>query len=207
VPTGCDPSPRERSAPSALRSALVTPLLALVAATTGGCQSSPGPPTAHVASLREIGRISNPLGASGRDGGFSVPFGGRSVWIFGDTFFAKAAADGYQWRASTWSWTDDTDAPDGLQPWNHGLGADGKPAQLIPHTAAEQAFDDAHNGNPCPAGTDCGARQTAWPEAVVPDAERGALAFYFKENTTQAGPFSFTGAGRAGYFLIQKDIT
>jgi hypothetical protein len=135
-------------------------------------------------SLREIGLIPNPPGASGRDVGCSIAFGGHSVWLFGDTFFANASADGYHWRASTWSYTDDNDASDGLDNWTHGLGSDGEPAQLLPHTAAEQAFDDAHNGNPCTAGSDCGARETAWVGSATVDPTTGtAWVFYQKENT------------------------
>lgn len=67
-------------------------------------------------------------------------------------------------------------------------GADGKPLVLLPHTADEQAFDDAHNGTPCPVGSDCGARHTAWPaSAVVNPATGQALVFYQKENTEPGG--------------------
>ncbi len=118
------------------------------------------------------------------------------MWIFGDTFFAEAAADGYHWRSSTWSFTDDLDASDGLTGWTHGLGADGQPQQLLPHTAAEQAFDDAHNGSPCPAQSDCGARDTPWPAALVADPQTGgALVFYSKELTQPTGAYSFSSEG------------
>ena len=159
-----------------------------------GCASAP-PPATGVSAPREVGVIPNPPGAAGRDGGYSVRFGGHSVFIFGDTFFAQPAADGYQWRASTWSYSDDNDASDGLQAWTHALGSDGKPRQLIPHTADEQAFDDAHNGNPCPAGSDCGARHTAWPGPAVVDAGGSAYIFYSREDTMPTGAFAFTGVG------------
>lgn len=146
--------------------------------------------------LRKIGLIPNPPGAGGRDVGFSARFGGHSVWIFGDTFFAEASADGYHWRASTWSYTDDTDASDGLTGWVHGLGRDGKPAALLPHTAAEQAFNGAHNGSPCPARSACGARRTPWPGALVADPLRGgALVFYSREAAEPTGEFSFRSEG------------
>jgi hypothetical protein len=169
--------------------------LAVVCLIASACDSRGSTPTAHVASVREIGIVPDPPGSSNRDGGFSAAFAGHSVWVFGDTFFAQPAADGYQWRASTWSWTDDSDASNGLDSWQHGLGGDGKPLQLIPHTPDEQAFDDAHNGTPCPAGTDCGARHTAWAGPVVVDPNRGALVFYSKEHTEPSGAFAFTGAG------------
>lgn len=159
------------------------------------CQTRGSTPTAHVAAAREVGVIPNPPGASGRDVGLSFEWNGRSVWVFGDTFFAQPAADGYQWRASSWSWTADTDASGGLGNWQHALGADGKPLQLIPHTPDEQAFDDAHNGSPCPAGSDCGARHTAWPATPLPDPDRGAIVFYSREETEPTGSFSFRGTG------------
>src|SRR5262245_15262307 len=137
------------------------------------------PPSVLVASVRDIGFIPDAPGTTGRDVGFSVPFMGRAVWVFGDTFFADAAADGYHWRASTWSATTDSDPRDGLSGWAHALGADGKPLALLPHTAAEQAYNDAHNGATCPARADCGARRTVWPAAVVADPARSrVLVFY-----------------------------
>src|SRR5262249_8120705 len=113
-----------------------------------------------------------------------------------DTFFAEPAADGYQWRASTWSFTDDADASDGLDGFTHGVGADQKPLQLLPHTADEQTFDDAHNGNPCLAGSDCGARHTVWPGAVAVDpAGGGAFIFDSKEETRPTSSFDFHATG------------
>lgn len=146
-------------------------------------------------SVREVGLIPNPPGAGGRDGGYSVAWAGQSVWIFGDTFFAEPAADGYQWRASTWSYTADTDASDGLSDWTHALGVDGKPLPLLPHTAAEQAFNDAHNGTPCPAGSHCGARHTAWPGTAVVVNPHTVLIFYQKMETEPAGAYAFTSVG------------
>jgi hypothetical protein len=171
-------------------------LLGLLAA---GCSAKPGLSLVSndvIASLRDVGTVPNPPGATGRDVGYSARFGGHSVWIFGDTFFAGASADGYHWRAGTWSFTDDLDAGDGLSGFSHALGADGKPRALLPHTPDEQAFDDAHNGTPCPAGTDCGARHTVWPGAFVVDPASGsALVFYTKEEIRPTGTYDFHAAG------------
>lgn len=167
----------------------------LLAAVTCDAPRAAPPPSAGVAFLREVGLIPNPPGCSGRDVGFSARLGGHSAWIFGDTFFPQPAADGYTWRSSTWSYTDDSDASDGLSGWTHGLGADGKPLALLPHTAAEQAFDDAHDGDPCPAGSDCGARHTPWPAAFVVDPSSGqGLVFYQDEQTGPTLP-SFVSVG------------
>ena len=170
--------------------------LVLLPAAVAIAACGPPAPSPLIASLREVGSVPNPPGAGGRDVGCSLRFGGHSVWVFGDTFFADAAADGYHWRASTWSYTDDADGSDGLSGWSHALGADGKPRALLPHTPDEQAFDDAHNGDPCPAGGDCGARHTAWPgSAVVDPSTGGALVFYSEEDTEPSGAFSFHSTG------------
>ncbi len=169
------------------------PWLCVVSCCSGACATRISD---RIASVREVGTIPPPPGTSGRDVGFSVSFEGHSVWIFGDTFFPEPAADGYHWRASTWSWTDDRDASDGLSGWQHGLAADGKPLALLPHTANEQAFDDAHNGTPCPAGSDCGARHTPWPQAIVADSARHRLLlFYLAEETEPTSPFAFHSTG------------
>jgi hypothetical protein len=97
------------------------------------------------------------------------------MWLFGDTFFMQPAADGLTWRSSSWSWTDQTDASGGLAEFTHALDPQGKPLQAIPNTADEQAFNVAHSGNPCPAGSSCGVRHTPWPAgAFVVDPETGA---------------------------------
>jgi hypothetical protein len=181
------------------RAPLIAATLALLGCTSG---AGVGP-----LSLREVGVIPDPPGTSGRDVGFSVLFGGRSVWVFGDTFFADAAADGYHWRASTWSWTSDTDARDGLGGFTHALGADGKPRALLPHTAAEQAFDDAHNGTPCPAARGCGARHTVWPQAFVVDPSTGgALVFYSLVDTEPTGAYAFHAAGTSIATWASPDV-
>ena len=86
--------------------------LALLVSGYSGCKSDHGLISRGL-SLREVGIIPDRPGAGGRDAGCSIGWGGHSVWIFGDTFFADAARDGYHWRASTWSWTDDLEASDG----------------------------------------------------------------------------------------------
>jgi hypothetical protein len=153
-------------------------------------------PNGLIATMGEAGVIPNPPGAGGRDVGFSAQFGGHSVWIFGDTFFSDAAADGYHWRSSTWSLTDASAGATGLSGWVHALGADGKPRQLVPHTPEEQAFNDSHNGNPCPAGGGCGERHTTFPGAFVVDPNSGsALVFYTKENTQPTNAYAFQAQG------------
>jgi hypothetical protein len=127
----------------------------------------------------------------------SAQFSGHSVWLFGDTFFSPPAQDGYSWRSSTWSWTDDQDASAGLSGWVHALDAQGKPIQALPHTPDEQAFDDAHNGNPCPAGNGCGERHTPWPQGgfVVDPGSGSAWVFYNPMETEPTGAFAFTSLG------------
>jgi hypothetical protein len=166
-----------------------------LASAVGACNRA-APPSALVASVREVGTIPNPPGASGRDLGLSILFGGHSVWVFGDTFLGETAADGYRWRSSTWSWTDDLNAADGLDGWIHALGPDRKPLQLLRHSVRERSFNDAHNGSPCPAGSNCGARHTPWPAALALDPVSGhAFVFYTNEETEPTSAFAFHSTG------------
>lgn len=190
------PTRRRSTAPIGSLSGLLAVTAALVA-----CGSKPNiqPPT-----IREIGLIPNAPNTSGRDVGFSARIHGHDAWIFGDTFFAQPDANGYQWRSSTWAYTDDTDAGDGLDGWTQALGADGKPLQLLPHTTDEQAFNDAHNGNPCQAGSDCGARHTPWPGSMVVDPRSGdRLIFYELEYTELGSSFHAVGSSIA----VWSDVT
>ncbi|NUP11260.1 MAG: DUF4185 domain-containing protein [Polyangiaceae bacterium] len=131
-----------------------------------------------VASVNDIGTVPNPPTASARDVGFSVRMGDRSVWVFGDTLFSEPAADGFQWRSSTWSWTE----VGRLGPFTDALGSDGKSLQLLPHTADELAFNVEHRSEP--------RRHTPWPQALVSNGER-AVVFYTNMVTGPDGPWDF----------------
>ncbi len=141
-------------------------------------------------SVTDVGTVPNPPTCTARDVGFSVVLGGRSVWVFGDTLFTEPAADGFQWRSSTWSST----ALGALGPFEHALGDDKKPLQLLPHTAEETAFNLAHRDEP--------RRLTPWPQALVSDGSR-AIVFYVNMITGPDGMWDFES--RSGSVAIWTD--
>jgi hypothetical protein len=53
--------------------------LAVFTVLVPGCSSAPS--VLAVSSVRELGLVPNPPGASGRDSGMSARFGGHSVWL------------------------------------------------------------------------------------------------------------------------------
>lgn len=131
-----------------------------------------------MAVLEDLGTAPNPAGVTARDVGMSALLGGRSIWVFGDTLFPEPAADGFQWRSSTWSWT----TSGSELRFTHALGEDGKPRQLLPHQPEELAYNLAHRAEP--------RRLTPWPQAVV---ARGAQAvlYYVNMRTGPGGAFDF----------------
>lgn len=146
----------------------------LAAALCGACGAVESP----IASWEDAGTVPNPPGVTARDVGVSIMLAGRSVWVFGDTLFPEPAADGFQWRSGSWSST----APGLVLSFTHALGADGKSAQLLPHSDAELAFNQAHRAEP--------RRLTPWSQAVVSDGQ-GAVVFYVNMRTGPGGAFDF----------------
>lgn len=162
-----------------------------------GCSDEPD--GAHrIKSIQEIGALEFPWVVATRDGGFSAQFKGRSVWVFGDTAL-KDCGLGPAWRSSTWSAVDDADASDGIGPFEDTLARDGCPAEFLPFTEAEQAFNDEHFVDcgacapDCP--DDCGARFALWPGPIVvrPDTDE-ALILYTKISA-RPGPWNFESLG------------
>ena len=175
-----------------MRAVLALAFALAVAGCGGAPPSSSG--ALRVAGARELGPIAFLPVIRGRDGGYSARFGGRSAWVFGDTILGAAAEDGATWRSSTASWTVDSDAADGIGPFEQRVDARGVPLQFVPYTAEENAFDAAHSGSPCPAGGDCGARWALWPGPVVDDGTGHALVFYQKVSA-RPGAFNFRTVG------------
>ncbi|MBI5502196.1 MAG: DUF4185 domain-containing protein [Deltaproteobacteria bacterium] len=163
--------------------------LALAAGACGGLGSAP------VLAVRAVGTVPNIPPSTGRDVGFSAMLDGRSVWVFGDTLFVEPAADGLRWRSSSWSWTTDADSSDGVGPFEHAMGSDDRPLQLLPHTAEELAWNLAHEGEGCTAGDLCGSRLTPWPQAVVSAPDGGSALVFYADMETGMG----TGDGEGGW--------
>lgn len=126
-----------------------------------------------VAAARELGPVVLPVPIGGCDLGFSTEFGGRSVWVFGDTFTRAGQPEG-AWRAVTnsWAWTEL--APiGGPRRLRFAVAEDGAPRALIPLLTDEVAPSPASDlAAPTP-------RFAIWPEAIVglPGADDRLIAY------------------------------
>lgn len=129
----------------------------------------------------------------GRDGGYSAPVGGRSVWVFGDTILSVPGADGDSWSDNTLSSTDDLDASDGVSLPSDVVDGTGAPVEFMPLTAQEAAYNRAHRGPGCQ--DPCGAEFVLWPGPVVPDPASGRTLFFFAEVWRVVGDPSFRVVG------------
>jgi hypothetical protein len=142
----------------------------------------------------DLGVIGNNLKILGRDGGYSGVLDGYSVWVYGDTFLANPNAQGQTLISDSWAFTTDVNAADGITGFQEREDSAGAPAMLISYTAAEQAFNAAHEGNPCQQQP-CGARWALWPGAVVADAARSRALVFYQLVMAQPGDFNFAALG------------
>lgn len=179
---------------------LILPVVCLSVDAVSGCSLSPssapsGPaPDVLVTQVTDLGRIPTNPDILGRDGGYSALFQGFSVWLYGDTFIAKADAQNRTLLSDSWSFTSDLNAQSGLSGFQERLDSAGAPTMILPETAAEQAFNQVHNVNNCQAQP-CGARWALWPGAIVVNpADNSALIFYMVV-FAQPGAFNFQGIG------------
>jgi hypothetical protein len=81
-----------------------------VLVTLGSCRKNDEPPTStinpdtivvRIESAKTLGPLSMPASMYGRDGGQSALIGGKSKWIFGDSFFDRYSEDGINYRTNT----------------------------------------------------------------------------------------------------------
>ena len=150
------------------------------AATPPPGELTPDPPLAP--QVTRVGVIADPAGANfGRDGCASGPLGGKILYTFGDTLFFKTAVDGKSARSNTAAYAELSNPTVLTEP----LDANGLPAQFIPFTTEEQAYNDATG-----KGDD---RYIIWPGKIVPrpDGQTG-IAFF---NFFRAHPDHWEGIG------------
>ena len=141
----------------------------------------------------DLGILPNPRVISGRDGGYSGVFAGRSVWPYGDTSFQRTSGEGHM-ASNTWAFSDDVDASDGIR-FTFPVDQAGDPALFLTYTPAEHDYNVAHAGERCRAEP-CQARWALWPLTIVPDPARArALIFYTKMHALP-GEFNFRCEGR-----------
>ena len=179
-----------------LRGLLILLLVAFFAGSPS-CGSNSGPsPNATVVKATDLGTIPTNPDILGRDGASSTFFQGYSVWLYGDTFLAKPNAEDRTLISDSWSYTADLNAADGITGFRERLDSEGAPAMILTETPTEEAFNQAHNGNPC-RQQPCGARWALWPSSIVTDpATNHALVFYMVVYA-QPGSFNFQGLGES----------
>ncbi|MDD5224313.1 MAG: DUF4185 domain-containing protein [bacterium] len=157
------------------------------------CGSTPRPPAGEVASTREIGPVKFQDAIRGRDGGFSARFGGKSVWVFGDTALESAAADGATWRSSTWCRSTDSDPSDGIDCRDEPLDANNAPYEFLPFTNEEFNYNQAHFRTDIPEADQ--SRWALWPGPVVVDPDSGKALVFYSKVFARPGAWNFEMVG------------
>lgn len=67
---------------------------------------------------------------------------------------------------------------------------------ILPESAAEQAFNAAHSGNPCPQQP-CGARWALWPSTIVADTIANRALIFYMVVSAKPGSFNFQAVGNS----------
>ncbi|CAN5515195.1 hypothetical protein BH09MYX1_BH09MYX1_41940 [soil metagenome] len=115
-----------------------------------------------------VGPVLDPNGSKfGRDGASSGALGGKILYTFGDTLFFTKSVDGQSARSNTAAYAELSQPTVLSEP----LDANGLPAQLIPFTAEEQAYNDKTQ-----KGDD---RWVIWPGRVVQRPGGATAIVYF----------------------------
>ncbi|MGP8253371.1 MAG: DUF4185 domain-containing protein [Terracidiphilus sp.] len=169
---------------------------------TGACAppalvlSSNGPPGLTVVQATDLGAIPTNPEILGRDGGYSALFDGNSVWLYGDTFLTKPNAQDFTLISDSWSYTTDLNAQGGITGFKEPTDQSGAPKMILPETAAEQAFNNAHNANNCRAQP-CGARWALWPMSITVDPAANQALIFYQVVSALPGNFNFQGIGES----------
>jgi hypothetical protein len=153
-------------------------------------------PAAEVVSIRDSGPLQFDKVIRARDGGYSSRFKDRSVWLFGDTVLTEPGHDGNNWLSSSWCWTKDFDAHDGIENLIEPIDETGVPDEFLPFTDEELAYNKVHFRQDMPARER--SRYALWPGPVIVDPNRNsALVFYAKLKAGGKGPFDFNVLGNS----------
>lgn len=182
--------------------AALSPIALAFAIGGAGCgsvtyhQPSSADPGISIVQVTDLGAISTNPDIEGRDGGYSALFQGNSVWLYGDTFLAKPNAEDFTLISDSWSYTTDLNAQTGLSGFKERTDSAGAPVMILPETAAEQAFNQAHNVNNCKAQP-CGARWALWPASIVVDPVQNRALIFYGVVSAQPGNFNFQGSGQS----------
>jgi len=127
---------------------------ALISLAMFGCSLYPGgtsgpPPGLSVVQATDLGTFGTNPKIVGRDGGYSGVFAGNVVWLYSDTFLTNPNAQGQTLISDSWAFTTDFNATDGLTGFQEREDSVGAPTMILTLTSAEQAFNTAHQRNPC----------------------------------------------------------
>ena len=142
-------------------------------ATAAGAQTH----TLTVTSTQALPAVHQNPHVVARDNGQSAGYNGRSVWIFDDTILQNP--DGF--LSNSGATTTDLDASDGIDLLSDNPFTDsqGVPSEIIPLSAAEQAFQQTHAA-PCATGDEyCGTVYGFWPGPVVADPAHHRILFTY----------------------------
>lgn len=142
----------------------------------------------------DLGTLETTPKILGRDGGYSGMFQGQAVWLYGDTFLASPNERNRTLISDSWSFTSDLNAQDGITGFQERLDSVGAPSMILPETLREQAFNDAHNGNPCQVQP-CGARFALWPSSIIADPAGSPALIFYMLVSAMPGNFNFQGLG------------
>jgi hypothetical protein len=124
-----------------------------------------------VATYAYLGAVSAPATVATRDGGATALIGGNEVWMFGDTLITSPPAPlPPSYIPGVLTNTIALAAPGDPLTTHEPLDANGVPAQAVPFTTAELAY----NASPTAGASN---RYALWPMSVIPDGSGGGLIF------------------------------
>jgi hypothetical protein len=110
--------------------------------------------------ITDLGPVHQNARVAGRDNGQSTGYGGQSVWIFDDTTLKNP----FGFLSNSAAVTSDLTAGNGID-----LQPGTVPAELIPRTGAEKAYEKAHPG----------VVFGFWPGPVIADPDRHRVLFTY----------------------------
>ena len=136
-----------------------------------------------VVSTDAMGTVTqNPI-IAGRDGSWSAVVDGVSMWAFSDTKYYSNSPKGDTLISNSRAWTTSLDASNGIDLTGDYLDSNGDPAQSIPLTADELAFNAAHAAikTGCTTATDplCGEQYAIWSRSIIPAPSGSGYDGYF----------------------------
>jgi uncharacterized protein DUF4185 len=116
------------------------------------------------------------------------------VWVFGDSALNSPAADGSRWRSSTWCWTKDFDAHNGIS-FKEPLDQLGAPGEFLPFTEEELVHNAAYNRDSLPE--EQRSRWALWPASILVDRRTGRAYVFYAKVFSRVGAWAFKSVGRS----------